>query len=596
MENIRNFSIIAHIDHGKSTLSDRFIQICEGLPKREMKNRVLDSMDLERERGITIKAQSVSLKYKSINGKNFILNLIDTPGHVNFYNEVARSLYACEGVLLIIDSTQGVEAQTLSNCKLAIKMKLKIIPVLNKIDLPTSNVNKSIKEIKEIIGIKTTDCIKCSAKTGEGIIELLEKIITIIPKPDGNKNFKLQALIIDSWFDNYLGVIALIRIKNGTLLKNSKIKIINTGYICKIEKLGIFTPKKILKDSLTCGEIGWIICGTKVISNISVGDTITNLKNPSRNILKKFKKSKPQIYVSLFPVKSNQYKILEDGIKKLSLNDDALYHEIEHSNALGFGFRCGFIGLLHMEIVKERLEREYSINLISTTPTVIYKLYNNKNKILYIDNPSKFPKKQFIRKIKEPISKCTILSPINFVGKIIKLCINKRGKQIEIKYYKNQVSIIYEIPTSEIIFSFFDDLKSVSKGYASLEYEFLKYKKSNMIKLDILINSEKIDALSYIIYNKNIYNFARKILNKIKKTIPRHQFDISLQATIENKVIAKDIIKQLRKNVLSKCYGGDITRKKKLLKKQKDGKKRLKKIGRVNIPQETFFTILKNNK
>ncbi|WP_343154952.1 translation elongation factor 4 [Buchnera aphidicola (Pseudoregma panicola)] len=593
MKNIRNFSIVAHIDHGKSTLSDRIIQICNGLPKREMKNRILDSMELERERGITIKAQSVSLQYKSISGKKFLLNLIDTPGHVNFSYEVSRSLYACEGVLLIIDSTQGVEAQTLANCRFALKMKLKIIPVLNKIDLPTSNISKSIKQIEEIIGITSKNYIKCSAKTGKGIIELLEKIIRFIPHPNGCNKHKLQALIIDSWFDNYLGVIILIRIKNGILFENSKIKIINTGYIFKVEKVGIFTPKKIYKKCLKSGEIGWAICGTKNISSISVGNTITNFNNEEKIFVEKINKINPQIYISLFPIKSEKYKMLKDGIKKLSLNDNALHYETEHSNVLGFGFRCGFVGLLHMEIIKERLEREYYVDIISTSPNVIYKIFTKKNKVLYVDNPSKFPEKQYIKYIEEPFSKCTILSPIKFFGKIINLCIEKRGKQIKTKYFDNQVCMIYQIPTSEIIIDFFDRLKSISKGYASLEYKFLKYKKSDVVKLDILINSEKIDPLSHIIYNNNINNFSKKILKKIKETISRHQFNISIQACIGNKIIAKENIKQLRKNVLSKCYGGDITRKKKLLQKQKYGKKKLKKVGKINMSQETFFSILK---
>ncbi|BGI51414.1 MAG: translation elongation factor 4 [Buchnera aphidicola (Ceratovacuna japonica)] len=593
MKNIRNFSIIAHIDHGKSTLSDRIIQMCNGLPKREMKNRILDSMELEKERGITIKAQSVSLKYKSISGKIFYFNLIDTPGHVNFSYEVSRSLSACEGVLLIIDSTQGVEAQTLANCKFALKKKLTVIPVLNKIDLNTSNINKSIQEIKKIIGIKQKNYIKCSAKTGKGVVNLLEKIVSHIPHPIGCNNAKLQALIIDSWFDNYLGIIILIRIKNGVLFENSKIKIINTGYSCKIEKVGIFTPKKIIKKCLKTGEIGWASCRTKKISYISVGHTITNFNNPEKNYIKKINKIKPQVYISFFPIKSEQYKLLKDGIKKLSLNDSALYYEPEHSNALGFGFRCGFVGLLHMEIIKERLEREYYVDIIYTFPNVIYKIFTKENKILYVDNPSKFPERQYIKNVLEPISKCIILSPIKFFGKIINLCIEKRGKQIKTKYYENQIYMIYEIPTSEIIVDFFDKLKSISKGYASLEYNFLKYKKSDMVKLDILINSEKIDPLSHIVYNKNIRNFSKKILKRIKKTISRHQFNISIQACIGNKIVAKENIKQLRKNVLSKCYGGDITRKKKLLQKQKHGKKKLKKVGKINMSQDTFFSILK---
>ncbi|WP_187306509.1 translation elongation factor 4 [Buchnera aphidicola] len=592
MKNIRNFSIIAHIDHGKSTISDRLIQMCGGLSEREMSEQVLDSMDLEKERGITIKAQSVTIFYVSQKKERYQLNFIDTPGHVNFSYEVSRSLHACEGAILIVDATQGVEAQTVANCYTAVELGLEVIPVINKIDLKTANPKQVKEEIEDIIGINAIDAIECSGKTGVGIINLLESIIYNIPSPRGNNEESLRAIIIDSWFDNYMGVVSLIRIKNGQLKKGETIQFMNTNKKYTVEDIGIFTPKKISKTTLFCGEVGWIICGIKKINNIIVGDTITSVKFPALNPLPGFKKVKPQIYAGVFPTDANQYVIFKEALKKLSINDSSLFYEIEQSSALGFGFRCGFLGLLHMEIVQSRLEREYNLNLISTAPSVIYEILLTNNQIIKIDNPNKFPKLNIIKEIREPIAKCIILSPPDYVGNIIVLCNKKRSKQISITYYNRQVSLIYEIPMSEIILNFFDELKSVSSGYASLEYEFHKFQISNLVKLDILINSEKVDALSIIIHKKNVQYQSRKLIEKMKESIPRHQFDVIIQASIGNQIIARSTIKQLRKNVLSKCYGGDISRKKKLLKKQKIGKKRMKKIGNIHIPQETFFSIL----
>lgn len=593
MKNIRNFSIIAHIDHGKSTLSDRLIQMCGGLTEREMSNQVLDSMDLERERGITIKAQSVMIKYTNKTGNIFHLNFIDTPGHVDFSYEVSRSLSACEGALLVIDSTQGVEAQTLANCYSALEMNLEIIPVLNKIDLPNSNIKKAAREIEDIIGISASNAIKCSAKTGEGIDDLINHIITHVPPPTGQVNAPLQALIIDSWFDNYLGVVSLIRIKNGTLFKNDKIQVMSTGKNYFVDQLGIFTPKKINTNQLQCGEVGWIICNIKNIGSTPVGDTLTKPNNPAKNALVGFKKIKPQIYAGLFPIVSDQYTAFRDALDKLSLNDASLFYEPENSSALGFGFRCGFLGLLHMEIIQARLEREYSIDLISTAPTVIYQLELINGKTVYLENLSNFPNMNDIKNIKEPIAECNILLPSKFLGPVIKLCIKKRGVQIDMIYHTHQVLLKYDIPMNEIVLNFFDELKSVSSGYASLEYDFKNFKSSKIVRVEILINSEKIDALTIFSHYKNAQFRAVEIVNKMKELIPRHQFDIAIQATINNTIVARSTIKQLRKNVLSKCYGGDVSRKKKLLQKQKDGKKRMKKIGNVNMPKSAFLAILK---
>ncbi|VFP78160.1 Elongation factor 4 [Buchnera aphidicola (Cinara cuneomaculata)] len=596
MKYIRNFSIIAHIDHGKSTLSDRLIQACGGLSKREMSEQVLDTMELERERGITIKAQSVTINHMSKIGKNFCLNFIDTPGHVNFAYEVSRALSACEGALLIVDAAQGVQAQTIANCHSALKMKLSILPILNKIDLPNARPSQVCKDIQDIIGISTKNIVLCSAKTGEGIPDLLEKIITVIPAPKGSPHNSLQALVIDSWFDKYLGVVSLIRIKNGFIKIKDKIFIMRTKQVYQVDQMGIFTPKRILKSILSCGEVGWIICGIKNIRSILVGETITSFVNPANKLLLGFEKIKPKIYAGLFPIKNDQYNRFKEALYKLQLNDSSLFYEPENSQALGFGFRCGFLGILHMEIIQSRLEREYNIKIIVTAPTVIYEviLIKNKKKV-YLDNPAKFPKNNDIYEIREPIAFCNILTPTKYIGEIINLCIKKRGVQKNLIYHDKKTIIQYELPLSEVISNFFDQLKSISSGYASLEYNSIGFKKSNLVKIDILINSIKIDALSSICHRKNSISIAKNIIDKIKKIIPRHQFNVPIQAAIENNIVSRANIKQLRKNVLSKCYGGDISRKKKLLQKQKKGKKRMKIIGNVKIPQEIFLSILQIN-
>ncbi|CAL4320840.1 Elongation factor 4 [Buchnera aphidicola (Chaitophorus sp. 3695)] len=597
MKRIRNFSIIAHIDHGKSTLADRLIQICGNLKKREISTRMLDTMDIEKERGITIKAQTVTTTYLAKNNKKYYLNFIDTPGHVNFSYEVKRSLSACEGALLVIDATQGIEAQTLENCYTALNMNIKIIPVINKIDLPHADSNRILKDIEDIIGISSKNSISCSAKTGLGIDLLLEKIVKKIPYPIGNKKKPLQAIIIDSWFDNYLGVVSLIRIKNGYLKKGSIIQVMSSKKNYKVEKLGIFTPKQISLKTLKCGEVGWIICGIKNILAAPVGDTLTSFHNPCKYPLSGFKKIKPQIYAGLYTIDSNQYENFRDALGKLSLNDASLFYEPENSSALGFGFKCGFLGILHMEIIQERLEREYNLNLISTPPTVIYEVKIIKNNaILHINSPVNFPKKGTYKEIREPIAECIILLPSKYIGNIISLCIKKRGVQKKMVYHTHQISLTYDIPMSEIVLNFFDQIKSVSSGYASLEYKFKKFKKSNLVCLNILINNQKIDALSIITHKKTCFKKGKEIIEKMKNIIPRQQFDISIQASVKNKIIARTTIKQLRKNVLSKCYGGDISRKKKLLQKQKLGKKKMKKIGNINLPKEAFFSILNLNK
>ncbi|WP_367679155.1 translation elongation factor 4 [Buchnera aphidicola] len=595
MKNIRNFSIIAHIDHGKSTISDRLIQTCGGLSEREMSSQVLDSMDLEKERGITIKAQSVTIFYTSRQQQKYRLNFIDTPGHVNFSYEVSRSLSACEGAILIVDATQGVEAQTVANCYTAIDMGLEVIPVLNKIDLPTADIYRSKEEIEDIIGISAVNAIECSGKTGFGINNLLERIIYDIPYPNGSIQKNLQAIIIDSWFDNYKGVISLICVKNGYIKKGQVITIMSNNKNYIVEDIGIFTPKKVSQDALYCGEVGWIMCGIKKINNILVGDTITSSNKPAKKPLLGFKKIQPQIYAGIFPTDSNQYPLFKDALTKLSINDSSLFFELEHSTALGFGFRCGFLGMLHMEIIQSRLEREYKLNLISTSPSVIYEIKLNDNTIIKIDNPTKFPLIHQIKEIREPIVKCNIFSPPEYVGNIIVLCNKKRAVQVSINYYTRQVALVFEMPMSEVILNFFDELKSITSGYASLEYEFIKFQKSDSVKLDILINSDRIDALSIIIHKKNVQYQAKKIIDKMKENIPRHQFDIIIQAAIGTHIIARNTIKQLRKNVLAKCYGGDVSRKKKLLNKQKIGKKRMKKIGNILIPQEAFFSVLNIN-
>ncbi|MFP3019539.1 MAG: translation elongation factor 4 [Arsenophonus sp.] len=597
MENIRNFSIIAHIDHGKSTLSDRIIQICGGLSDREMEDQVLDTMDLERERGITIKAQSVTLNYNN-NGEIYQLNFIDTPGHVDFSYEVSRSLCACEGALLLVDSSQGVEAQTLANCYTAIEMDLEVFPVLNKIDLPSAEPDRVAKEIEDVVGIYARDALHCSAKTGLGVKEVIEHLVKKIPPPDGDPFASLQALIIDSWFDNYLGVVSLVRIKNGTLSKGDKIKLISSTQLYNVDRLGIFTPKQIDRQQLNCGEVGWLTCSMKNIHGVPVGDTLTGASHPAKQALPGFKKVKPQVYAGLFPVSSNDYEAFRDALTKLRLNDASLFYEPENSTALGFGFRCGFLGLLHMEIIQERLEREYNLNLIRTAPTVIYEVKLTTGEVIYVDNPSKLSNIDNINELREPIAECKILMPKKYIGNVITLCVEKRGMQTNIIYYSNQVALTYEIPMNEVILDFFDRLKSISRGEASLDYSFIRFQMADMVKVDILINREKVDALTLITHRLNATYRARSLINKMKNLIQRHQFDIVIQAAIGTRIIACSTVKQLRKNVLAKCYGGDVSRKKKLLQKQKEGKKRMKRIGNIELPIEIFLTILqlgKNN-
>ncbi len=591
-KNIRNFSIIAHIDHGKSTLSDRIIQICGGLSDREMAAQVLDSMDLERERGITIKAQSVTLDYHAKNGETYQLNFIDTPGHVDFSYEVSRSLAACEGALLVVDAGQGVEAQTLANCYTALDMNLEVVPVLNKIDLPAAEPERVAEEIEDIVGIDASNAVRCSAKTGMGVIDVLEQLVNDIPPPEGDSNAPLQALIIDSWFDNYLGVVSLIRIKNGELKKGDKIKVMSTGMTYNVDRLGIFTPKQVDKTCLQCGEVGWVVCAIKDILGAPVGDTLTSAKTPAENPLPGFKKVKPQVYAGLFPTSSDDYEAFRDALGKLSLNDASLFYEPENSGALGFGFRCGFLGLLHMEIIQERLEREYNLDLITTAPTVVYEVLTTSNEIIYVDSPAKLPAVNNIQELREPIAECNILVPQTYLGNVITLCVEKRGVQTHMVYHGNQVSLTYEIPMTEVVLDFFDKLKSTSRGYASLDYSFKRFQVADMVRLDVLINGERVDALALITHKDNAPYRGRELVEKMKDLIPRQQFDIAIQAAIGNHIIARSTVKQLRKNVLAKCYGGDVSRKKKLLQKQKEGKKRMKQVGNVELPQEAFLAIL----
>ncbi|WWO95178.1 MAG: translation elongation factor 4 [Candidatus Dasytiphilus stammeri] len=592
MKYIRNFSIIAHVDHGKSTLSDRFIEYCGGLSNREMSAQVLDSMELERERGITIKARSVTLNYQSsLDNKNYLLNLIDTPGHVDFSYEVSRSLAACEGALLIIDAAQGIEAQTVANFYNAIELNLEVVPIINKIDLSTANPDLVAQQIEEILGIPTCKIIRCSAKTGQGVVEVLERLIQNIPPPSGSLQNPLQALIIDSWFDDYLGVVSLIRIKNGILHKDDKIQIMNTKQFYHVEDLGLFTPKKKSTNTLKCGEVGWIICNIKDINSAPVGATITLISNAAKNLLPGFKKIQPQTYAGLFPVKSEDYSAFRNALEKLSINDSSLYYEAETSNALGFGFRCGFLGFLHMDIVKERLRREYNLDLISTIPTVIYELETIKGEIIYINSASKI----FTHNIsiwREPIAECRIFVPKIYLGNIISLCVEKRGIQLNLIYHKSQVELIYEIPMAEIASNFYDRLKSNSRGYATMDYNFKKFQSSDLVCLNILINKIILDACSIITHRSNVLYCAHKFIDKIKQLIPRQQFEIVIQAAMGNKIIARSTIKPFRKNVLAKCSGGDVSRKKKLLSKQKQGKKRMKLLGNIEIPSEVFMTLL----
>ncbi|EKO3801870.1 elongation factor 4 [Vibrio harveyi] len=592
MKHIRNFSIIAHIDHGKSTLSDRLIQVCGGLSDREMAAQVLDSMDLERERGITIKSQSVTLNYTAKDGETYQLNFIDTPGHVDFAYEVSRSLAACEGALLVVDAGQGVEAQTLANCYTAIEMDLEVVPILNKIDLPAADPERVAEEIEEIVGIDAMEATRCSAKTGLGVDDVLENIVSAIPAPEGDPDAPLQALIIDSWFDNYLGVVSLVRIKNGSLKKNDKIKVMSTGQTWGVDRLGIFTPKQVDTDVLHTGEVGWVVCGIKDILGAPVGDTLTLAKNGSEKPLPGFKKVKPQVYAGLFPVSSDDYENFRDALGKLSLNDASLFYEPENSAALGFGFRCGFLGMLHMEIIQERLEREYDLDLITTAPTVVYEVEQTNGETLYVDSPAKLPAVNDIEEIREPIARCNILVPADYLGNVITLCVEKRGVQVDMVYHGNQVAITYDIPMAEVVLDFFDRLKSTSRGYASLDYNFQRFEASNMVRVDVLLNGDKVDALALITHKDQSQTRGRQLVEKMKEFIPRQMFDIAIQAAIGNHIIARSTVKQLRKNVIAKCYGGDVSRKKKLLKKQKEGKKRMKQIGNVELPQEAFLAIL----
>jgi GTP-binding protein LepA len=596
MKLIRNFSIIAHIDHGKSTLADRFIQLCGGLEAREMEAQVLDSMDLERERGITIKAQSVSLRYKARDGQTYQLNMIDTPGHVDFSYEVSRSLAACDGALLVVDAAQGVEAQSVANCYTAMEQGLEVVPVLNKIDLPSAEPDRVINEIEEIIGIEASDAVRVSAKTGENVPELLEELVRRVPPPKGDPNAPLQALIIDSWFDNYVGVVSLVRVMNGSLRMGQKIRMWSTGRAHTIDKLGRFTPKSLATETLECGEVGFVIAGIKEINGAPVGDTITMDNRPASGPLVGFKQVQPRVFAGLFPVNSEDYENFRDALAKLKLNDSALHYEPEVSTALGFGFRIGFLGLLHMDIVQERLEREYNLELITSAPTVVYEVVRTDGVTINVDNPSKLPPSNEIADLREPIITANILLPPDYVGAVITLCTEKRGRQTKMLYLGKQVSLQYEMPLGEVVLDFFDRLKSVSRGYASFDYEFNRFETAPLVKLDVLINGDRVDALSLIVHRDNAYARGRELVDKMQELIPRQQFEIAVQAAIGAHVVARATVKALRKNVLAKCYGGDISRKRKLLEKQKEGKKRMKQVGSVEIPQEAFLAVLQVGK
>ncbi len=592
MQRIRNFSIIAHIDHGKSTLADRIIERTGGLAAREMDAQVLDSMDLERERGITIKAQTAALTYKARDGHEYRLNLIDTPGHVDFSYEVSRSLSACEGALLVVDASQGVEAQTVANCYTATELGVEVVPVLNKIDLPSAQPERVIQEIEDVIGIDATDAIRCSAKTGEGVDDVIEGVIARIPPPVGNPDGPLKALVIDSWFDNYVGVVMLVRVVDGVLRPKDRILLMATGALHLCERVGVFTPKSLERESLSAGEVGFVIAGVKDLRDAKVGDTVTHADNRADGPLPGFKEIKPQVFAGLYPVESNQYEALRDALTKLQLNDSSLRFEPETSQALGFGFRCGFLGLLHMDIVQERLEREYDMDLITTAPTVVYQVKLRDGSVIDIDNPSRLPDASRIEEIREPIIRATIIMPQEYVGPVITLCTQKRGVQVNMQYVGRQVILTYDMPLNEVVMDFFDKLKSNSRGYASLDYEFREFRAGDLVKLDIQINGEKVDALSLIVHRENSVYRGRELASKMRKLIPRQMFDVAVQAAIGANIIARENISALRKNVLAKCYGGDITRKKKLLEKQKAGKKRMKQVGSVEIPQEAFLAIL----
>ena len=593
LSHIRNFSIIAHIDHGKSTLADRFIQMCGGLTEREMAAQVLDSMDLERERGITIKAHSVTLHYKARDGKTYQLNFIDTPGHVDFTYEVSRSLAACEGALLVVDAGQGVEAQSVANCYTAIEQGLEVMPVLNKMDLPQADPDKVKAEIEHIIGIDATDAVACSAKSGMGVDEVLERLVATIPAPTGDIDAPLQALIIDSWFDNYLGVVSLVRVRHGRIKKGDKVLVKSTGKVHQVDSVGVFNPKHTATADLKAGEVGFIIAGIKDIHGAPVGDTLTLSNTPDVEMLPGFKRVKPQVYAGLFPVSSDDFEDFRDALQKLTLNDAALQYEPESSDALGFGFRIGFLGMLHMEIIQERLEREYDLDLITTAPTVVYELALKNGETIYVDSPSKLPDLSAIEDMREPIVRANILVPQEHLGSVITLCIEKRGVQRDLQFLGSQVQVRYDLPMSEVVLDFFDRLKSVSRGYASLDYSFECFQSANLTRLDILINGDKVDALALIVHRDNAHYKGRILVEKMKELIPRQMFDVAIQAALGGQIVARSTVKALRKNVLAKCYGGDVSRKRKLLEKQKAGKKRMKQVGNVEIPQEAFLAVLK---
>jgi GTP-binding protein LepA len=592
MKNIRNFSIIAHIDHGKSTLADRFIQLCGGLSDREMEHQVLDSMDIERERGITIKAQSVSLDYQARDGQVYHLNFIDTPGHVDFSYEVSRSLAACDGALLVVDAAQGVEAQTVANCHKAVNQGLEVVPVLNKIDLPSANPDRVAVEIEDIIGIDATDAIHISAKTGIGVVDLLEQLVQRIPAPQGSPEAPLKALIIDSWFDNYLGVVSLVRIFDGELVAGARIKIMSTGRDATADQVGIFTPKRLRRDKLSAGEVGFLVAGIKDINGAPVGDTITTAHAGATEELPGFQQSKPNVFAGLYPIDSSAYEAFRDALGKLRLNDAALQYEPETSDALGFGFRCGFLGMLHMEIIQERLEREYNMELITTAPTVVYEVELKNGAVINIDNPSRLPDPNELLEVREPVIQADILTPQDYLGNVMALCIEKRGTQLKLNFVGGQAALSYAIPMSEMVVDFFDRLKSLSRGYASMDYSFLRYESADMVKVDVLINNDKVDALSIIVHRSEADRRGRDLVAKMREIIPRQMFDVAIQAAIGGKIIARESVKALRKNVTAKCYGGDISRKRKLLEKQKEGKKRMKQVGSVEIPQEAFMAVL----
>jgi GTP-binding protein LepA len=592
MQHIRNFSIIAHIDHGKSTLADRFIQRCGGLSEREMSEQVLDSMDLERERGITIKAQTAALQYTSRDGKTYNLNLIDTPGHVDFSYEVSRSLAACEGALLVVDASQGVEAQTVANCYTAIEQGVEVVPVLNKIDLPSANPERAIQEIEDVIGIKASDALLVSAKTGEGVEEVLEAVIHRMPPPKGDPAAPLKALIIDSWFDNYVGVIMLVRLVDGVIRPKDKLLLMSTQAVHLCEQVGVFTPKSQGREQLSAGEVGFVTAGVRELQHARVGDTITLINRPATTPLPGFKEIKPQVFAGLYPVEANEYEGLRDALEKLKLNDASLHYEPETSQALGFGFRCGFLGLLHMDIVQERLEREYEMALVTTAPTVVYELLMRDGVVVRIENQAKMPDPSKIEEIREPIIETIIFVPQEYVGAIMTLCTQKRGVQKNMQYHARQVMLTYEMPLNEVVMDFFDKLKSASRGYASLDYEFKEYRAADMVKLDILINGDRVDALSLMVHRENSTYRGRDLVSRMRELIPRQMFDVAVQAAIGSHIIARETVKALRKNVLAKCYGGDVSRKRKLLEKQKAGKKRMKQVGTVEIPQEAFLAIL----